>query len=67
MKLTPRKVLGLFGAINKMTHKKPIGKYLGNGLVELNDNGLDMILEEVKGRMSEKEVLDKVNKKLKFA
>ncbi len=45
---------------------EPIGTYLGDGRVELNDNGIAIILEEVKGQMSKAEVLAKVNAKLKL-
>jgi hypothetical protein len=34
-------------------------------MVKLDDSGLDLILKHVKGHMSEKELLKKVNKYLK--
>lgn len=43
-----------------------IGKYLGDGKIELNDYGLSLILQHIKPNetISEKELLKRVNKTL---
>ena len=46
---------------------KPIGKYLGNGRIELNDYGLKkLIAENIKKNevISEEELIERINKKL---
>jgi len=50
-----------------MINKKPIGKYLGNGKVELNDEGIGLIASQIKPNeiITEEELLKRVNKKLK--
>jgi len=46
---------------------KPVGKYLGNGRIELNDYGLSIILSAIKKGevISEKKLLKRVNKNLR--
>ena len=47
---------------------KPIGKYLGNGKIELNDYGLELFINqniEDRESISHEELIKRVNKKLK--
>lgn len=50
-----------------MDEDKEIGLYLGDGRVLLNENGIKMIVEEIKENeiISEEELLKRVNRKIK--